>query len=59
MPSASARRVIFPQPSRIVVVGDLNGDDDALSVILMATGVTDRLGNWIAKTHTSCSSATS
>jgi len=52
MPTASARRVDFPQPSRIVVVGDLNGDDDALAVILNATGVTDGRGEWIAQdTH--------
>jgi hypothetical protein len=45
-------RVSYPQPARVVVVGDLNGDDDALAVMLCAVGVTDRRGHWIAEdTH--------
>lgn len=38
--------VDFPMPQRLVVVGDLNGDDDALSMILAANGVTDKSGRW-------------
>lgn len=52
MGSPLSRQVSFQQPARVVVVGDLNGDDDALAVMLCATGVTDRRGRWIAEdTH--------
>ncbi len=44
--------VEHPMPERLLVVGDLNGDDDALAVILCANGVTDTRGRWCgAGTH--------
>lgn len=42
-----ARAVVeHPMPERLVVIGDLNGDDDALAVILRANGVIDRSDRW-------------
>lgn len=38
--------VEHPMPERLVVIGDLNGDDDALAVILCANGVIDPAGRW-------------
>lgn len=46
--SGSPPRAIVdhPMPERLVVIGDLNGDDDALGVILCANGIIDRSGRW-------------
>ncbi len=39
-------------PERLVVIGDLNGDDHALHTILCGMGITDHDGVWIARdTH--------
>lgn len=46
--SDGASRVTFPMPHRLVVIGDLNGDDDALAALLRGTGVIDRTGAFIA-----------
>lgn len=44
---SSLRAIVeHPMPERLVVVGDLNGDDDALGVILSANGIIDRDGSW-------------
>jgi hypothetical protein len=45
---AKGRRVTFPMPKRVVVVGDLNGDDEALAALLRGTGLTDAQGHWAA-----------
>lgn len=43
---AVGAQVEHPMPERLVVVGDLNGDDDALAVILRANGIIDKSGHW-------------
>lgn len=35
-------------PKRVIAIGDLNGDDDALAMLLRSLGITDRRGNWTA-----------
>lgn len=40
--------VRFPMPRKLVVIGDLNGDDDALAMMLRALGLTDREERWTA-----------
>lgn len=41
--------VRFPMPRKLVVIGDLNGDDDALAMMLRALGLCDREGRWTAQ----------
>ena len=43
------RTVCFPMPRKLVVIGDLNGDDDALAMMLRALGLTSRDGSWTAE----------
>lgn len=38
----------FKLPKRVIAIGDLNGDDDALAMLLRSLGITDRRGNWAA-----------
>lgn len=45
---AKGRKVTFSMPKRVVVVGDLNGDDEALAALLRGTGLTDAQGHWAA-----------
>jgi hypothetical protein len=45
-------RVTFPMPKRLVVIGDLNGDDSALEELLGALSIIDKKGTFIASgTH--------
>lgn len=46
--SKKATRVTFPTPKRLVVIGDLNGDDSALEELLGALGVIDKKGTFVA-----------
>jgi hypothetical protein len=43
-----ATRVTFPDSKRLVVIGDLNGDDSALEELLGALAIIDRKGSFIA-----------
>ncbi len=45
---SKGRKVTFSMPKRVVVIGDLNGDDEALAALLRGTGLTDGQGHWIA-----------
>lgn len=46
MATSPRAETIFPPPDRLVVIGDLNGDDDALRVLLCALGLSDARGTW-------------